>query len=341
MRARRQAAWAAAAAFVASGGAALARRRRARRGDHRVFVREYHDVCGDGREPEGSVSAARFRRHVRFLARRFRVVSLGEAVARLAAPDPLDEDLVVITLDDGYAGNHAHAWPVLREAGVPAAVFVTTGFLDGGELWFDVAERCLAQARADGVRDPELRAAIARWRTPGAREAVWRWLKGLGRPRRDAVLAELRAASPPVGAAARPLTWAQVRELHAAGIEIGCHTVSHPILATLPPDEQAAEIAGARDRLTAETGAAPTLFAYPNGAASDFTDDTVRLVRDAGFTAACTTVRASNRRGADLFRLGRLGVGAEPCVVLAARLAGLLDDAVRARFGLEVAGAAV
>jgi hypothetical protein len=84
MRARRKAAWAAAAAFVASGGAAIARRRRARRGDHRVFVLEYHDVCGEGPEPEGSVGAARLRRHLRFLKRRLRFVSLGEAVVRLA-----------------------------------------------------------------------------------------------------------------------------------------------------------------------------------------------------------------------------------------------------------------
>jgi peptidoglycan/xylan/chitin deacetylase (PgdA/CDA1 family) len=345
MRGRRGAAWAAAAAFVAAGGAALARRRRARRGDHRVFILEYHDVCGDGAEPEGSVAAARFRRHLRFLKRRFRLVPLGEAAARLAERRPLGEDLAVVTLDDGYAGSWEHAWPVLRDEGVPAAVFVTTGFLDGAELWFDAAERSLARAAAarDGERavaDPELARAIRRWRRPAERERVWRWLKSLERRRREAVLAELRAAFPPAAPAARPLPWARVRDLLAAGVEIGCHTVTHPILAALPAAEQEAEVAGARDRIAAETGVVPRLFAYPNGAAADFTDETVRIVREAGFLAACTTVRASNRPGCDLLRLGRIGVGAEPCVVLAARLAGVLDDAVRARLGLEVAGAA-
>ena len=85
----------------------------------------------------------------------------------------------------------------------------------------------------------------------------------------------------------------------------------------------------ARDRITAETGAPPSLFAYPNGAATDFTDETVSIVRGSGFLAACTTRRVSNRAGCDPFRLGRIGVGSEPCVMLAARLAGLFDEQVR------------
>jgi peptidoglycan/xylan/chitin deacetylase (PgdA/CDA1 family) len=343
MNGRRGAAWAAAAAFVASGGAALARRRRARRGDHRVFVLEYHDVCGDGPEPEGSVAATRFRRHLRFLKRHVRFVSLGEAAARLAERRPLGEDLAVVTLDDGYAGNWEHAWPVLRAERVPAAVFVTTGFLDGAELWFDAAERCFARAVSETARtvaDPELAAAIERWRRPAERARVKGWLKGLARPRRDGLLAGLRTAFPPLAPAARPLAWAQVRALHEAGVEIGCHTVTHPIMSTLTRDEQEAEVVRARDRIAAETGEVPRLFAYPNGAASDFTDETVRVLASAGFVAACTTVRGSNRPGCDLLRLARIGVGAEPCIVLAARLAGALDDTVRARLGLRVARAA-
>jgi peptidoglycan/xylan/chitin deacetylase (PgdA/CDA1 family) len=339
MSTRRAAAWTAAAAFAVAGGAAWARRRRARRGDHRVFILEYHDVCA-GHEREGAVSAARFRRHLRFLGRRFRLASLGDAAARLAA-GRLDEDLAVVTLDDGYAGNYEHAWPALRAEGVPATVFVATGFVDGAELWFDVAERALDAAvrggRAGAVADTELREAIARWSRPGRRGQVWGWLKGLPRARRDAVLAELRRTCPPERPPTRPLTWSQVRELAAGGVEIGCHTVSHPILSTLSPAEQEGEILGARDRIAAETGAPPVLFAYPNGALGDFTADTVRLVREAGFVAACTTVRASNRPGCDRLRLGRIGVGAEPSLVLAARLTGLFDDTVRARFGLEVA----
>ena len=327
--------WAVAGAFAVAGGEAIRRRGRSRRGDHRVFILEYHDVGPDGDEREGVVSASRLRRHLRFLGRRYRIVSLAEAVAALGAPGGLREDLVVITFDDGYAGNYEHAWPVLRDERVPATIFVTTGFLDGRELWFDLADRCLDAATSEAVLhaidDPALRRALGPRFSRDERAAVRAWLKTLPAGRRDAVLDDLRRACMPRPSSTRPLRWAQVRELRDAGIEIGCHTVSHPILSTLPASEQLREVTEARDRIAEELGSVPRFFAYPNGASGDFTDETMHILREAGFAAACTTVRGSNAPSCDPLRLGRIGVGAEPCAVLAARLSGLLDETIRTR----------
>ena len=69
----------------------------------------------------------------------------------LARPGELLEDAVVVTLDDGYLGNYRYAWPIFCEEGVPATIFLCTGFLDGSELWFDLAERCLDAAVASRV----------------------------------------------------------------------------------------------------------------------------------------------------------------------------------------------
>lgn len=327
--------------FAALGGPALVRRRRRRRTDQRVVILEYHDVSA-GPEREGVVSARRFRRHLRYLTRHYRVAPLSDAVAMLAST-PLDGDVVAITFDDGYLGTYRHAWPVLREAGVSTTVFVCTGFLDGHELWFDVAERCLDAAVASGARfqtaDPELRSLHTAWSQAGRKEGVRNLLKSLAPEPRDDLLRRLRSVSGSVGEPARPLTWAAVREMQSAGTEIGCHTASHPILSTLPADRQEREIVSARDRIATKTGVAPSLFAYPNGAPRDFTDETVDIVRDAGFSAACTTKRVSNRPGCDPLRLGRIGVGREPSVMLAARIAGLFDERVRARlsrYGLGI-----
>jgi len=341
--ARRIAGRSAAATVAALGGAALLRRRRRRRHDYRVFVLEYHDVGSSGSEREGVVSAARLARHLRFLQSHFRLTSLSGAVEALAGPKGPGEDLVVITFDDGYAGNYRHAWPVLRAAGVPATVFVASGFLDGGELWFDLAERCLEAARQGAppegpIEHEDVARAVRPW-LAGKRDAVWTWLKGLSPERRDAVVERLRVAYRPTAERTTALSWAEARELAASGIEIGAHTHSHPILSTLPPARQEQEIIRGRDRIATELGTVPRHFAYPNGSAIDFTDDTVRIVRDAGFRSACTTVRGSNAGGCDLLRLARIGVGNEPTLVLAARLAGLLDDRIRQRLGLVTADA--
>jgi peptidoglycan/xylan/chitin deacetylase (PgdA/CDA1 family) len=334
MRARKAAALLVSAAFAAVGGPTLMHRRRRQRGDYRIVILEYHDTGPDGARHELLVSASRFRRHLRYLRRYYRLVSLSEAVAMLAKPGELLEDAVVVTLDDGYLGNYRYAWPILCEEGVPATIFLCTGFLDGSELWFDLAERCLDAAvdrriSLDALNDRGLREAIAAWSHRSRKERVRSWLKSLPPARRDALLSQLRPLCEPLREPRPPLTWEAVREMQRSRIEVGCHTVSHPTLSTLPARRQAEEIVLARDRITAETGAPPSLFAYPNGAAADFTDETVSIVRDAGFLAACTTRRVSNRAGCDPFRLGRIGVGSEPCVMLAARLAGLFDEHVR------------
>ena len=164
MNLRRSAVRLAGGLVTASGTAALLRRQRRQRDDFRVFILEYHEVTDGSNETEGVISARRFRQHLRYLKRHFRLASLHDAVSLLAESRALREDLVVVTFDDGYASNYECAWRVLREEQIPAAVFVTTGFLDGHDLWFDLARRGFETARYNGTRLPadlerELRAA--------------------------------------------------------------------------------------------------------------------------------------------------------------------------------------
>jgi len=96
----------------------------------------------------------------------------------------------------------------------------------------------------------------------------------------------------------------QVRELHSAGMEVGAHTVNHPILATLPAAAARAEIASGRDMLEAIVGGRVGLFAYPNGKPGlDYLPEHVALVRALGFDGAFTT--AWGRDSADPYQLPR------------------------------------
>jgi peptidoglycan/xylan/chitin deacetylase (PgdA/CDA1 family) len=316
-----------------SGVVAMARHRRRR--VRQLVVLAYHEITDDREPVPGAVRAAVFRRHLRYLKRRFRIVCLSEATRLLQDGGALGEDLAVITMDDGYADTYDWAWPILRKEGATATIFLTTGFLDGSPLWFDIAHRCLARLARDRVRLPQrleddLRAAVAH-RSPARCPArALERLKRLPVEHRDHLLARLAEACAPLAPPAQPLRWDQVRELHSSGIEFGSHTVSHPILSTLSASRQGEEITISRDRIAEEIGGVPTLFAFPNGAAGDFDRITLSVLRAAGFTAACTMVRGSNRPGCDPFTLRRIGVGDEPRLVLGARLAGIFDDGVRA-----------
>lgn len=321
-------------ALVRTGAVSWLERRRRGRGDYGVFILEYHRVTDDDGEPEGTVTSARLRSHVQFLKKRFRVVSLGEAVAQLSACKTLDEDLAVITFDDGFRDNYELAWPVLRDEGTPATIFVTTGFVDGQELWFDQARRSLgALERSRGHVSTELARelehALGGWPQPSVDASMER-LKRTTPATRAELVRTLADAADPAEGPAHALTWDQVREMVASSdIEIGAHTVSHPILGQLGPQEQRDEVEGSRSRLEEETGVAPTLFAYPNGGADDFDQTTVERVHEAGFEAACSTIRGTNRPGCDPFALQRIGVGADTEDVLAARVGGLFDENVR------------
>jgi peptidoglycan/xylan/chitin deacetylase (PgdA/CDA1 family) len=330
MTARRLATRGVAGLWIGSGLGRLRRWRRRRRGDFRVFVLEYHAVeAGPGRMREGAVPAGIFRRQVRWLRRRFPLVTVAEAAERLRGG--LERDLVALTFDDGYADNAEVAFPILRDEGVPATIYLATAFLDGEELWFDVARRALgslAVGRGTPPADAILHVLLGA--PPWRLESSMRRLKDAPAARRLAAVDALRplAGDQP---AARPMTWDQARALQAAGIELGAHTVHHPILSRLDAESQAAEIAGSLRRLDEELGPRPRTFAMPNGSARDYDRSTLEILRRLPFVAACTTRRGSNGAGADLLELRRLGVGDEPLYLLQARLDGLFDEEVRRR----------
>jgi peptidoglycan/xylan/chitin deacetylase (PgdA/CDA1 family) len=98
----------------------------------------------------------------------------------------------------------------------------------------------------------------------------------------------------------------QVRELRGAGMEIGAHTVSHPILARLGDADAKREITDAGRALADVLREPIRLFAYPNGhPGRDYSAAHVRMVRDAGYSAAVSTARGVATTGADVFQLPR------------------------------------
>jgi peptidoglycan/xylan/chitin deacetylase (PgdA/CDA1 family) len=105
---------------------------------------------------------------------------------------------------------------------------------------------------------------------------------------------------------ARMLTNGELAALAAHPlVEIGGHTLTHPRLAALEPAEQEHEIAGGKRTLEDVVGRSLDAFAYPFGRPADFTDDTVRAVRDAGFRIACANYSGTVRASSDPFRLPR------------------------------------
>jgi peptidoglycan/xylan/chitin deacetylase (PgdA/CDA1 family) len=258
----------------------------------------------------GEMHAARFDALVRMLAGAFRIRTLGEAAARLA-DGTLEPRTLVITFDDGYADNAEVALPILRRHGVAASFFVSTGFLDGGRMWNDTVIEAFRATRVDSA---DL-ACVGLGRLPLGDLAQRRSAIGDVLPRvkylplaqREEVLAQLLQAlgQPPLPAPPM-MRSAQVGELARAGMEIGGHTVRHPILTELDESEAEAEIAQGRSRLAELAQREIEVFAYPNGVPGrDYDARHVGIVRKLGFKAAVSTAPGAARCGADLLQLPR------------------------------------
>jgi peptidoglycan/xylan/chitin deacetylase (PgdA/CDA1 family) len=98
----------------------------------------------------------------------------------------------------------------------------------------------------------------------------------------------------------------QVRTLVAAGMTVGGHTVTHPILSRLPDDEARAEIRAGRDALHDITGQPVRLFAYPNGKPDeDYCAPHVAMTRELGFAAALCTRWGAADASSDRYQLPR------------------------------------
>ncbi|MBI5720145.1 MAG: polysaccharide deacetylase family protein [Burkholderiales bacterium] len=256
------------------------------------------------------VDARSFEALVRVLAASFRVLPLGEAAARLAA-GTLPSGALSITFDDGYADNAEIALPILRRHGLKATFFVATGFLDGGRMFNDSVIECVRSARGDAADLTEF--ALGRRSLAGAhdRRAVIDELlpqvKYLGLEEREHFIARLARC---LGSGSLPddlmMRSAQVVELHRAGMEIGGHTVRHPILRVLPDAEAEAEIAGGRATLQQLIDAPVQVFAYPNGRPlQDYDARHVEIVRRLGFRAAVSTAAGTATVASDPFQLPR------------------------------------
>ncbi|MBX5483661.1 MAG: polysaccharide deacetylase family protein [Myxococcaceae bacterium] len=276
-----------------------------------VAILFFHKVLGRsmGLWGEPIHSERILARQLELLTRHYEVVRLSDVVRALKGERPFPNRAVALTFDDGFRNNLLNAAPVLKRFGVPATLFVTTGFIGtSGWMWgYELEEMIFrySPTRFAAVsRDPNVAALCER--SPSAYTAVLacvEYLKRLSPERRAPILHRLRSELPvEQNEGNRFLTWDEVRELPGYGFELGAHTVTHPILTQLPEHKVEWEMLQSRGMLERETGVRPTLFSYPNGD----TNAAVSAVAMRHFEAAVGTCHRTCDPDTPLFDLPRI-----------------------------------
>lgn len=243
--------------------------------------------------------ARTFDRMLGWIGSQFRVLDPLEACDRLV-DGTLPSRPAVVTFDDGYRDNFTVGLPILQRHRMKAAFFVATGFLEGGVMFNDRVIEAVRRCRHGWIRMPGRDETLGLCDEAQRRDAIDRLLGVIKHlppdERMESVLELERDAG--LGAAASPMMRADdVVALYRAGMQIGGHTRTHPILLKLDDSQAEREIAGGLDDLTSITGERPLLFAYPNGKpGGDFDEQHVAMVARAGVSYAFTTLAGAARR---------------------------------------------
>ena len=288
-----------------------------------ALILGYHRIDEVDDDPYSlRVSVSHFAEQLAVLRRECSPISLQQLLEGLDNRQ-LPRQAVVLTFDDGYAGTLDYVKPLLERFDIPATVFVTIGCM-GREFWWDRLAGTLRSARA--FPDSLCLSIAGRptlWRsTQAARgpmrdletqhkilRSLYERLLPLAVSERDLVLSQLaQQVQMSVDPAPfdRSLTPEEVIELAKSDlIEIGAHSVTHPVLEFLPVAQQQWEIRASKSRLEELLAKPVSSFSYPNGSSDRLTR---AVVQEAGFTCACTSTNDVTWRGSDRFRLPRFWI---------------------------------
>jgi peptidoglycan/xylan/chitin deacetylase (PgdA/CDA1 family) len=235
----------------------------------------------------------------------------------------------VITFDDGYRDNYVYALPILRKYSVPATFFLTTGHIGLGKLfWWDIVGYLVHYTRAthlklEALGGYRLESAFDRRR---ATLVIWDKLRHFPENRKNDLIENLARVSrvdiPADLGRQLILSWEEVREMSRDGAHFGAHSVTHPVLTNLPPEQAKSEICQSKDDIERKVRKEVNFFSYPSGC---FNDEIVDIVKQAGFVAAVAADPSWINYKSDLYRLGRIEM-TQDANRSAARFCGLWQD---------------
>jgi peptidoglycan/xylan/chitin deacetylase (PgdA/CDA1 family) len=278
-----------------------------------VLILTYHRFS---KQPDLlTIAESEFEDHLVYLKNNCNIISLAEAVRLFETGEEPAANTVVITIDDGYRDAYEIAFPVLKKHGMPATLFVITDFIDGKIwLWTDLMRFALLNTDKTSIDitfgelgnvSGELQDKDSRIRLAGALNDR---LKLLPDDEKNAKIDEIAGglnvvldSSPP--AEYGPVTWDQAREMERDGIQIECHTVTHPIMTNIDDVRLENELSDSKRVISERIGKDVNHFCYPNGSFDKRVRDAVAA---AGFKSAVTTKYGFCDRSDDQFSLRRM-----------------------------------
>ena len=222
-----------------------------------------------------------FSKQMNYLKKNYNVIPLDDYVKGLVEGRTFKKNTVVITFDDGYLNNYAHAYPILKKLGLKATVFITYDFVNKNSFaWWDRLEHSGEKIDLNLLKSS----------SPAEIEAETIELTGLSPDSRKPKKYEF-------------MNWEQIKEMNDV-FEIGSHTMTHPILTNVSLKEAEKEITQSKTKIEKKIGREVKSFSYPNG---NYNDELVKIVKKAGYKCAVVYNKGVNNKN-KMLKLHRRGI---------------------------------
>jgi peptidoglycan/xylan/chitin deacetylase (PgdA/CDA1 family) len=233
----------------------------------RIRILLYHSIDDSGSLM--STSAVTFRRQMDYIKKRgYHTISLSEFVNDAYQEKTLSKKLVVITFDDGFENNYLYAFPILKQYGFSATIFLTTDYINNSAKWIERDFNSI-------LRRPFLSSTSKN---------------------NEAQLYKNMSDFP-------SLTWDEIKEMSEYGIKFGSHTSSHSQLCDLTLEKAKEDIYRSKVVIEKKIDKHVDSFAYPY---SDFTPEVKQLVKQLGFSCACSGNLERNDQNGDMYDIRRI-----------------------------------
>jgi peptidoglycan/xylan/chitin deacetylase (PgdA/CDA1 family) len=261
-----------------------------------------------------------FRAHLSWFQSHFEIVTLSTLIERFLKGVKSPRRYLAITFDDGYENIYRYAFPLLKEFGIPATVFITTDLVEKRfPLWVDRLEYALGHTELPKI-EIELGGHRHSFRLGNLPERTTADIylrnnfKKTNDVERRTILEKIESCSGTTLVSTletspyRGLEWDQILTMAENKIEFAPHTMSHPILTRMPPEQAEEEIIESYRLLKKRIGNPLPIFAYPNGQSEDFSPETAAILQRHGFQAALTTIPGTINQMSRPFALPRFSL---------------------------------
>lgn len=272
---------------------------------HRVVKEPFRDCL----DPAMFVSSKAFEMHIKEISQFFDIVPL-EAIAEAN----LKKRLCAITFDDGWADNYDFAFPILKKYNIPATIFIPVNMIGSKKkFWFQSIWDICSQAGKNGLQVDCIRyfnTVIPAWKPEYIDvEQIDKLISELkhlpAQELNDLAEQAYRSLGLTPESDGYILNWEQVREMSKNGITFGSHGLNHYILPSLSREMKKKEIFDSFGILKEKGISVSSFFSFPNG---DWDNESLALVKEAGYKGALTTRVGYNTAQTDPFLLNRIAV---------------------------------